>query len=660
MKRFRTVAALFLALTLLCALPTAALAEDYPAKTGELAADYTGKTVVLHTNDVHGALEGYAAAAWLKKEVQARGAEVLLVDVGDFAQGSVYVNDNHGTAAVGLMNAAGYDLAILGNHEFDYGQETLLAMAGAADFPVICANVLRDGELLLTPNHIWRSASGLTLGFFGVDTPETMTKTSPSLVRGLHFMEGALLAACISDQAAQLRAQGADLVIELAHLGVNAESSPNGSADLYHATTGVDFIFDGHSHNVMTEGPEGEPIQSTGTKFAHVGVLVIDNAARAIEDHFLLPVEGLGADETVKAAADAIIAEVDTAYDSVIGESLVELTGERPDNRGGESNHGDFICDAMRWYILKDPEALKVDADHLVAVLNGGNIRAAVSPGPVTRKEIKTVVPFENTLCVIYVTGAELLEVLEASTFVIPELSGGFSQTAGLEWTIDATKPYDRGAAYPDSTYYAPNSIRRVSIQRVNGQPFDPAATYAIVGNDFMADGGDTYSLLARSEHFDTGFLLEEIIAAYVQEALGGVIGADYAAPQGRLRILTLENSVCVPAAQTVNGTAVEAYEINGEAYVKLRDAAMALSGGASQFEVRYDPEQNAVVMETGKAYTPVGGELQPGPDRSAGLAVSEQSFLVDGEAVNLVAYVLAGHNYCRLSDLAALLGIAA
>ena len=657
MKHTKLISVL-VALTLLLALALPA-AADWPAKTGELAADYTGKTVVLHTNDVHGEVDRYAAVAWLKQELQGRGAQVLLADAGDFAQGSIYVNSDDGMTAVALMNAAGYDVAAPGNHDFDFGQAALAEIVAAAQFPVICATILRRGETLLPPTWIWES-DGLCIGFLGIETPEMMTKTAPSLTEGLQFLSGEALTDCVTVQAAALREAGADLVIALAHLGVHSESAPYRSEDLYAQTQGVDFFIDGHSHNTLTAGSRGEPIQSTGTKLSHVGVIVVDNATKRIEDNFLLPVEGLGTDETVHATAEAAKAAVDWMYETVIGESLVDLTGERSANRGGETNTGNFVCDAIRSYVLRDAAFLQVDADHLVAMLNGGSIRDSIRAGTVTRRTVNNAFPFDNSVCVVYVTGAELLELLETTSFSAPELSGGFPQTSGIRWTLDSTKPYDRGETFPGSTFHAPNSIRRVSIQSVNGQPFDPAARYGVAVNNFMAEGGDSYYLLRDKEQYDTGMLVEQILSDYVRQELGGVIGADYAAARGDLTVLTLANSVCVPAAQTVNGTAVEAYDINGATYVKLRDAAMALSGGDAQFEVRYDAEQNAVIMETGKAYTPVGGELQPGPDRSAGLAVSEQSFLVDGEAVNLVAYVLAGHNYCRLSDLAALLGFEA
>jgi 5'-nucleotidase len=572
---------------------------------------------------------------------------------------------SQGADAVRLMNAAGYDLAALGNHEFDYGLEQMERNLDAAAFPVVCANVLRaDGTLLFRPNWLYENAGGLTIGFFGLDTPESKTKANPIITAGLTFLEGEALADCARAQTASLRAEGADLVIALTHLGIDPESAPSRSEDVYAAVPEIDFIIDGHSHTVMTAGERGEPIQSTGAQFANIGVIVIDNASRTIEDHFLLPAENLEQDPSVAALAAEIHAAVDAAFGQVIGESLVELEGDRAFNRVQETNHGDLIADAQLWYVSQRPEALHVAPDHLVSVINGGTIREYLHVGEITRRDVNTVLPFGNTLCVVYVTGAELLEALEASAFRTPEQVGGYPQTAGLKWTIDTTKPYDKGERYPDSTYCAPASIRRVSIESVNGQPFSLTDTYAVATSNFTAAGGDTYHVFGGNERFDTGMLMDELVVAYIREALGGVVDERYAAADGRETRITLENSVCLPSPQTLTvqdeTVSAEVYNINGENYFKLRDVAMLLSGTAVQFSVDYDAERNTVSLETGKAYAPVGGELVGGADRSGALAVSAQTLLIDGTERSLCAFNLAGNNFFRIVDLGEALGFAA
>ena len=188
-----------------------------------------------------------------------------------------------------------------------------------------------------------------------------------------------------------------------------------------------------------------------------------------------------------------------------------------------------------------------MDADHTVALTNGGGIRAAISIGDITKKDVNTVLPFGNTVAVIYVTGAELLEALEASTYCTPDAVGGFPQVAGIQFTVDTTKAYDAGDLYPGSTYHAPKSINRVTIESINGKAFDPAAKYAVVTNDFTAAGGDTYYAFSVADVMNTGVPLDQVVMDYITTQLGGVIGEQYAAPQGRITVKTAPVEEAVP-----------------------------------------------------------------------------------------------------------------
>ena len=668
MKHTQKLFAAVLALVMLLVLSLGVLA-DYPADTRtELAADYSGKTVILHSNDVHGELEGYAVIAQLKADLTAKGAEVILADAGDYCRGTPYVGVSKGATAIEMMNAAGYDISTIGNHEFDYGYDQLMTNLSKAQFRIVCANIFKDGEASFEPYTVMETAGGLKLGFFGLTTPEAQTKVHPALIQGMEVLNNSAgktdLYDCAVAQVEALKAAGVDLVIGLTHLGVSAESTPDGhrSIDVLARLSGVDLLIDGHSHTVMTAGENGEPIQSTGTKFANIGVVVIDNATKQIEENFLMPVEGLPADPEVLAAAQAIIDAVDEEYGVVFARSEVELNGARAPqgNRDSQTNSGNLITEAMLWSVLQTG-ALNVPNENVVAVTNGGGIRAAVQIGDVTRKDIVTVLPFGNTVTVAYLTGAELLEALEASTYALP--IGGYPQTTGIQWTLNTTKVYDATPeTYPGSTYHGPASIQRVSIQSINGQPFDPEATYAVVTNDFCTAGGDTYyAFLAASAQFDTGIPMDEALMDYIQTELNGVIGETYASDRGDLREITIENTVCVQSTHnlSIDGEPKEAemYNINDENYFKLRDVAALLRGTAAQFEVTWDEENNCIVVETGKPYTPVGGELDQGADRSESIVVSPQSMTVDGEAVNVTAYNLQGNNYFRIRDLGRVLG---
>ena len=554
----RKFLALFLALAMVLALAVPAFAEDAviaPAPT------MAGKTVILHSNDVHGAVAGYAYMAALKAQYEAQGAEVILVDAGDYSQGTTYVSSTKGADAVAMMNAAGYDVVTLGNHEFDYGYAQLAENMKQAKFKVLCADVFdANGKTIFDGNTTYTTKSGVKLGFFGMETPETQTKANPALIKGLKFATDEAFYAAAKTQVAALK--DADLVICLAHLGVDAESKPYRSYDLYSKVEGIDFIIDGHSHTVMTKGENGEPIQSTGTAFANVGLIVIDDATRKIEKNELLPVyhteknaEGKDVsvpnyegDAKVAAAAQAIIDRVMAEYGAVFAKSEVELNGAKAPNgnRDSETNNGDLIADAMVWQVMQNREGLTVDADHVVAITNGGGIRAAIKVGDITKNDINTVLPFGNTISLVYISGAKLLEALEASTYCTPNAVGAFPQVSGLKFTVDTGKAYDANAeTYPGSTYYGPKTINRVTIESVNGKEFKADDTYAVITNNFCAGGGDTYYAFASAETvIDTGIPMDVAVMDYITTQLKGVVGEAYAKPQGRITVVIPEKPV--------------------------------------------------------------------------------------------------------------------
>ena len=545
-----------------------------------------GKTVILHTNDVHGSIELYAKVAAMKDDYEAQGAQVILADAGDYSQGTVYVSVNKGKDAVTMMNAAGYDVATIGNHEFDYGYAQLKSNLDSAVFKVVCANVLQDGSPVFDA-YTMINKGGVQVAFVGLETPEAQTKANPALIQGLTFLAGDEMYAAVQTQVDAARTAGADIVIVLTHLGVDSSSEPNTSYDLYKKVNGIDFIIDGHSHTVMTKGPEGEPIQSTGTALNNIGVITIDNATKKIESNELIPIwhteevdgenvtvyDYTKSDETVANAAKAIIDPIDADYDQKFAESAVDLNGAKaPGNRTEETNLGDLITDAMMWAIKT--KAPGVDMNNAVAITNGGGIRAAIAKGDITKKDVNTVLPFGNTLAVVYVKGSELLEALEVSTYCTPKSLGGFPQFAGMEVELNTACEYDANdTTYPGSTYFGPKSINRITIKTVNGKAFDKDATYAVITNDFLAAGGDTYYAFAAAQtQFDTGLPLDEILMEYITVELNGVVTDKYAAPQGRLTIVNNPPVPGQPGSPATGDTGVVIY---------MGLAILALTGGA-------------------------------------------------------------------------------
>lgn len=526
--------------------PTDPATDEAPA---EPEGDLAGKIVILHTNDVHGAITTYDKVAAMKADYEARGAEVLLFDAGDYIQGDPTVSISQGATAVELMNLAGYDLAGVGNHEFDYGYANLVTILESAQFPVVCANASRNGSSVFTANTVFTLEDGTTIGVFGLATPETATKAHPAKLDGVTFLAGEELYACAEEQVAALEAQGVDYVVCLGHLGIDAESAPNRSVDLLANVDGIDLFIDSHSHSTLADimgvtnntGKVGDTVlTSTGTKGEYIGVVTIDPAAGTITAENVALADYTGSVPAVAARIAEIQAEVDAEYGVTFATSEVDLNGERaPGNRTGETNLGDLIADAFRWYALEQGD-LGVDEDHVVALTNGGGIRASVAAGDITATDILTVLPFGNEVAYVNVTGEVLLEALEASTYCTPEEVGAFPQVAGIEFTVDTTKAYDQGEQYPSSTYYGPNSINRVTINSINGQPFDPEANYVVVTNDFLAAGGDTYYAFNVSVSRSTGKLMDEAVVEYITEELGGTVTAEqYGEPQGRITITT-------------------------------------------------------------------------------------------------------------------------
>ena len=545
-----------------------------------------GKTVILHTNDVHGSIELYAKVAAMKGDYEAQGAQVILADAGDYSQGTVYVSVNKGKDAVTMMNAAGYDVATIGNHEFDYGYAQLKSNLDSAVFKVVCANVLQDGSPVFDA-YTMINKGGVQVAFVGLETPEAQTKANPALIQGLTFLAGEEMYDAVQTQVDAAKTAGADIVIVLTHLGVDSSSEPNTSYDLYKKVNGIDFIIDGHSHTVMTKGPEGEPIQSTGTALNNIGVITIDNATKKIESNELIPIwhteevdgenvpvyDYTKSDETVANAAKAIIDPIDADYDQKFAESAVDLNGAKaPGNRTEETNLGDLITDAMMWAIKT--KAPGVDMNNAVAITNGGGIRAAIAKGDITKKDVNTVLPFGNTLAVVYVKGSELLEALEVSTYCTPKSLGGFPQFAGMEVELNTACEYDANdTTYPGSTYFGPKSINRITIKTVNGKAFDKDATYAVITNNFLAAGGDTYYAFAAAQtQFDTGLPLDEILMEYITVELNGVVTDKYAAPQGRLTIVNDPPVPGQPGSPATGDTGVVIY---------MGLAILALTGGA-------------------------------------------------------------------------------
>ena len=533
--------ALSLALLLSLAFPVCA-AETTTSTTKDL----TGHIVILHTNDVHGGIAGYAKLAAVKESYTASGAYTLLVDAGDYIQGDPTVSASQGKTAIELMNSTGYDAATVGNHEFDYGYANLKTISAQANFPILAANVQYNGATAFDSHTIFTDANGKKIGVFGLATPETATKAHPAKIQGVTFVGGQDMMKLAQTEVDTLKAAGCDYVICLGHLGIDAESTGNRSIDVLNAVTGIDVFIDGHSHSTLDQikaatngtGKVGKAyLTSTGTKLANVGV--VDIAPDGTITTSNVPLDTLTAENADTAAViQRIQQQIDADYGAVFAQSEVQLNGEKAQVRTGETNLGDLITDAMLWQAGTLGE--KVDA----AISNGGGIRASLSVGALTKKDINTVLPFGNTLYLVKLTGAQLLEALEASTCSLPESIGAFPQVSGIEYTVNTGAKFSSTENYPGSTYGKPNAVNRVTIQSVGGAAFDPAETYTIVTNDFLGAGGDTYYTFKSSPvGYDTGVPLDEVLMDYITAQCKGTITKEtYGQTAGRIHMISYDD----------------------------------------------------------------------------------------------------------------------
>lgn len=366
---------------------------------------------VIHTNDTHAAVKddgksqiGFAKLGGYVEALRKTDKNVLVLDAGDMFQGLPFANLEKGHSVIPAANKVGYDAMTVGNHEFDFGAQNLLEIEKKLDFPMIAANVTKDGKSVFAP-YIVKEVASARVGIIGIATPETAYKTHPDNVKGYKF--GDIVASTQSAVDQLKKDEKADVIIVLTHLGLYEGDE---TSDLVaKGVTGIDLIIDGHSHTTLANGLEesGTLIVSTGSSMKNVGKVVLtlqDNKVVA-KEATLLDYAALSEVEANQAIADAI-AEVEATQkpmlEKVIGKTAVDLVGERSVVRTGESNLGQLATDAII-------ELTKAD----VALTNGGGIRTSIPAGDVTMGQMAAVFPFGNTIMVKEITGADLKLALD-------------------------------------------------------------------------------------------------------------------------------------------------------------------------------------------------------------------------------------------------------
>lgn len=511
--------------------------------------------VVLYTNDVHCGIEegiGYAGIAAYKAAYEKKGYDVILVDNGDAIQGGPIGTLSKGLYIIDIMNDLGYEIATIGNHEFDYGMDALNAAMDKAEFTYVAANFCDlEGNPLLDP-YVIRELGGWKVAFVGVATPETFTKSNPAnfqdeegnyIYNFCQGEDGATLYAAVQKAVDAATDEGAEIVVAMTHLGTDASSAPYTSSDLILNTTGIDAVLDGHSHSVWEQeivlNAAGEEVllSSTGTKLANLGALAItaDEEGNPVVSTKLHS-ESLFQDDEAASFIASVKDQYEETLNEVVASTEVALTVKDPATgeravRSAETNLGDLCADAYRSMLGSD-----------IAFVNGGGVRADIEAGDITYGQILNVHPFGNMACMIEISGQHILDALEMSARALPDENGGFLQTSGLTYEINMG--VESSVVLDEEGNFAEVAgDRRVQNVLVNGEPIDPEASYTVASHNFMLkNGGDGYVMFKKGEVIvDEVMIDNQVLINYIIDVLGGVVGEDYADPYGQGRITIVE-----------------------------------------------------------------------------------------------------------------------
>ncbi|MBQ1565854.1 MAG: bifunctional metallophosphatase/5'-nucleotidase [Clostridia bacterium] len=545
----------------------APVVTEAPAPEPEPVPEPDNSIVILYTNDTHCGVTdgmGFDGVARVKTALEAAGKNVILVDNGDAVQGDVIGTLSKGEAIIDLMNAMGYDVATIGNHEFDYGMEQFNKNVGLAAFKYVACNFIGpDGNPVLDAYTIIECA-GKKIAFVGVATPQTFKSSTPT-----YFMDengnfiysfcegnnGQDLYDAVQNAVDAARAEGADYVIALTHLGIEADAQPWTSSDVIVHTNGIDAVLDGHSHSVIesetVKNKDGNkiPLTSTGTKFQNVGWLVIGEdgsitthlisaSAIALMDDLDLLNEDGGMGDVIAAA----IAKNEELVNKVVAHTDVELVVNDPVLtdvrivRSQETNLGDLCADAYRAMGESD-----------VAFVNGGGVRASIPAGDITFGQIIKVHPFGNALCVVEATGEEIMDALEFSVSKLPGEFGGFLHVSGMKFVIDmkVESPVKTDEKGMFVSVEGERRVKDLEVLQADGTyaPIDPEKIYTVACHNYLLkDMGDGYTMFADNNLLRDSVMIDnQVLINYIVDVLNGTVGSEYADPYGQGRITFAE-----------------------------------------------------------------------------------------------------------------------
>ena len=533
------------------------------ASAGAEESERTGDVVILYTGDIHCGINqgfGYAGLQAVRDYLVSQGNDVILVDTGDNIQGEPVGTLTNGESPMALMNAMKYDIAIPGNHDFDYGMDQFLALAGKANFPYISCNFNKEGDLVFDP-YIIKEAGGTKIGFVGVCTPETLTSSTPKYFQDeegnfiygfLQDETGETLYGAVQSAVDAIRAEGAEYVVILGHLGNSAESSPYNYADVISHISGIDAFLDGHSHDtdqVTMKDKDGKDVvrSADGTKLANIGWCRIAQDGKVTAGLYTWTNQTaapalLGIDNEMGRAVNKELDKLSKELDVVVAKSTVYLTINDPEAtdssgnpirmvRRAETNLGDLYADAFRDQSGAD-----------VAIISGGGIRVGIPAGDITFNDILRVSPFGNSMCIVEATGQQILDALEWGAHVVPAENGGFLQVSGMSYEIHT---YLENPCTEDENRYftGVSGERRVKNVLIGGNPIDPEATYTVASINYtILNHGDGYTMFDDAKILqDLGKLDNQVLIDYITQTLGGVVGEEYEVQTGQDRIVIFD-----------------------------------------------------------------------------------------------------------------------
>ncbi len=529
----------------------------YQTQQAPHKADRHEKIVILHTNDVHAGIDdhiGYAGLAAYKKDMEEKYGidNVILVDSGDAVQGASVAMLTKGEAIVKLMNAVEYEYFVLGNHEFDYEIPRMFELTGMMESKIVSSNFIdmRTGKSVFAPYEI-HTIDGIDIAFVGITTPESFTKVS---VTYFQDEQGKLIYTLAEDKSGQklyknvqesvdkARAEGAEYVVALAHLGIDATSAPWRSTDLIAHTEGIDVVLDGHSHSIVegavykNKNNEDVILSQTGTKLERIGKIIIDPNQSPENDITALLFGGQGKYTKKDAKVQALVHEVQAEFEEILEKEvahseyeLVATQGRAELSRMAETNLGNLVTDAYRSILETD-----------IAITNGSGLRANIDKGPITYKEIINLHPYGNSIISLEVSGKTIKDALEMASRTWPAANGGFLQVSGMSYEIDGSIP-SSVKVNDQGSFISVEGAYRVKNIRIGGKALDESKIYTLATHDYMVKkAGDGMSMFKNAKILKDMFMLDsDVLITYFTKNLHGVVGSEYADVRPSKRITT-------------------------------------------------------------------------------------------------------------------------